>query len=303
MKKETKTKHDHNHEIEVVKGIRLLFVILLNFLITAAEFIGGIFSGSLSLISDSLHNLTDGLSVVISYYAVRLSDKKSDYKKTFGYKRASIMAALFNSALIIGISIFLLKEAYDKFVNPYEIDSVTVIWVAVIGLAANAACIPILRKSARSDINIKSSYLHLLSDTLSSVGVVTGGILIYFFKIYWVDPLLTVLISVYIIAESFGILKKAVNILMQGTPYHIDVDEVIGELKKIEGVTGVHHVHIWSLDEKNICLEAHVNTENILISDTNKISERFKSVLKEKYGINHITLQFEYNCCSSDQNY
>ncbi len=292
-----KEEHTHSHDVSYIKGVRLLFVLILNLVITAAEIIGGVLSGSLSLISDALHNFSDGLAVAISYWAVKISKRQNDFKKTFGYRRASIMAALLNSAVLVGISVFLLKEAYDKFIDPQTINGFMVIWVAFIGLAANALCVLLLKKSSHGDMNVKSSYLHLLGDTLSSVGVVVGGILIYFFKVYWVDPLLTVLISVYILKESVKILKDAVNILMQGTPDNIDINAIAEDLGKIEGVVNVHHVHVWCMDQNNINFEAHVNVKDMMVSCTKKLSGEIEDILSGKYGIDHVTLQFEYECC------
>lgn len=289
--------HTHSHDLSEIKGVRLILVMLLNFLIAAAEIIGGIFSGSLSLISDALHNLSDGLAIIISYFAIKISGKQNDIKRTFGYRRASIMAALLNSSVLIGISVFLFIEAYDKFVNPQPIKGGVVVWVALVGLAANSLGALLLEKGSHGDMNIKSAYLHLFSDALSSVGVVLGGVLILSFGIYWVDPLLTVLISIYALRESFKILKEAMNILMQGAPENMDINKVVEGLKEIDGVEDVHHVHVWSLDDNNINFEAHVNVRDMLVSETKRMSEAFEHVLNEHYGINHITLQFEYECC------
>ena len=289
----------HSHGIEGITGVRLLFVMLLNFLITAAEVVGGIISGSLSLISDALHNLSDATAVIISYYALKISGRKGDAKKTFGYRRASIMAALLNSSVLVGISGFLFKEAYDKFMNPGEIDGMLVIWIALISLAADFVSMLLLRQGSHGDINVRSAYIHLLSDTLSSLGVVVAGVLILLFRIYWVDPLLTVLISVYILVESVGILKKATNILMQGTPEHIRVEDVAAAISGMEGVLGVHHVHIWSLDESNIQFEAHVDVADMPVSHAGELSARIEAALGERFGINHVTLQFECGrCCN-----
>jgi len=289
--------HSHSHDISEIKGVRLLMVMLLNFLITAAEVIGGIYSGSLSLISDALHNLSDGLSIIISYYAIKLSGKPNDIKKTFGYKRASIMAALLNASVLIGISIFLFKEAYDKFINPHPVNGGVVIWVALVGLIANILGVLLLQKGSHGDLNIKSAYLHLLSDAMSSMGVVIGGALILWFKVYWVDPLLTVLISIYVLKESIGILKEAINILMQSTPENIDIHKIAEELTKINGVEDVHHVHVWSMNEHNVNFEAHVNVRDMPVSETRVISERIEHILNEHYGANHVTLQFEHKGC------
>lgn len=289
--------HSHSHDISEIKGVKLIMVMMLNFLITAAEVIGGIYAGSLSLISDALHNLSDGLSIIISYYAIKLSGKPNDTKKTFGYKRASIMAALLNASVLIGISVFLFKEAYNKFISPQTVNGTIVIWVALVGLIANMLGVLLLQKGSRGDLNIKSTYLHLLSDAMSSVGVIIGGALILWLKAYWVDPLLTVLISIYVLKESIGILKEVINILMQSTPENIDIHDVVEELKKINGVEDIHHVHVWSLDEHNVNFEAHVNVNDVLVSETRIISESIEHILYEHYSVNHVTLQFENNDC------
>ena len=288
--------HSHSHDISGIRGPRLLFVILLNFVITAAEVVGGIVAGSLSLISDALHNLSDGLATVISYFAIKISVRPNDVKRTFGYRRASIMAALLNASVLIGISAFLFKEAYDKFVDPQPVKGGIVIWVALVGLVADGLSVLLLHKHSRSNINIKAAYLHLMADTFSSVAVIVGGVLMYYLEIYWVDPLLTVLISIYILKESVGILREAVNILMQGAPKGLDVMDLVEKLKGVEGVMDIHHVHVWSLDENNVNFEAHVNVTDMPVSDTREVSEAFGGILGE-HGINHVTLQFECDGC------
>lgn len=290
--------HNHSHDIQSVQGINLLIVVLLNFVITVAEVIGGIYSGSLSLLSDALHNFSDGIAIIISYIAMKIAGKEKDEQKTFGYKRTTILAALLNSIVLIAISIFLFKEAYIKFINPQPINGMVVIWVALLGLIANFIGVLLLQKGSQGDMNIKSSYLHLLSDALSSLGVVISGIIIYYFNIYWVDPLLTVFIGLYVMKESFEIVQKSINILMQGVPEEIDVLALAQDLQKIAGVENVHHVHVWSLDESNINFEAHVNIKDMLVSETGEILEEIEHKLLH-YGITHNTIQFEYNCCRS----
>jgi cobalt-zinc-cadmium efflux system protein len=289
--------HSHSHDVSGISGVRLMAVMLLNFIITAAEIAGGVVSGSLSLVSDALHNLSDAISVIISYYALRISARKNDVKRTFGYRRASIMAALVNSSVLVGISVFLFKEAYDKFVHPQAVNGSLVIWVALISLVANFASMLMLKKGSHGNMNIKSTYVHLLSDTLSSLGVIVAGILIWLFKVYWVDPLLTVIISAYILVECAGIMRKAVNILMQGTPEGIEIDEVVADLKASGDVENIHHVHIWCLDENNIHFEAHVYVKDMLVSKSQELSGKMEHMLNEKFGISHVTLQFEYDCC------
>lgn len=293
---EHEQRHDHHHDVTGISGKRIFIVVMLNFIITIAEVVGGVVSGSLSLISDALHNFSDGVSFVISYFAIKIAEKNKDKKRTYGYKRSTILAALVNSSVLIIISLFLFKEAYGKFISPQEIRGGIVIWVALIGLIANFVGMILLKKSSDGDMNLKSSYLHLLSDTLSSVGVIIAGILIYFFKIYWVDPVLTILIGLYIIKESIEIIKKAIQILMQAVPDHIEIDEIVDELHKIKNVVRVHHVHAWCLDENNINFEAHVNIEDMLVSETKELLKEIEMELKE-HGITHATIQFEFQGC------
>lgn len=291
-----KTEQSHSHDIQGVKGINLLIVVLLNFIITVAEVIGGIYSGSLSLLSDALHNFSDGIAIVISYLAIKIAGKEKDEQKTFGYKRTTILAALLNASVLMAISLFLFKAAYLKFVHPQAINGSVVIWVALLGLIANFIGVLLLQQGSKGDMNIKASYLHLLSDALSSLGVVIGGIIIYFFNIYWIDPLLTVLIGLYVMKESFEIIKDSINILMQGVPEGIDVIAIAEELQKINGVENVHHVHVWSLDENNINFEAHVNIADRLVSETSETLAEIEHILLH-HGITHITIQFEHNAC------
>jgi len=286
--------HNHNGEIS---QLRLLLTFLLNIIITAVEIIGGLLAGSLSLISDALHNFSDATAIVISYFAIKLSRRTRDLKYTFGLKRAQIIAAIINSSVLVAISIYLFKEAFLRIIEPRNIEGFTMIWVALIGLGANVAGTLLLKKGAKKNMNIRSTYLHLLSDALSSMGVVIGGVLIYFENVYWVDPFLTILISVYILKESFAILKDALNIVLMASPQSISLNSIKDTLESINGVRNIHHVHLWQLDEKDVHFEAHAEVPDLKISQTDKILAQMKSVLKEKFGINHVTIQFECNIC------
>jgi len=296
------TLQEHSHKIKLglsgVKGINLFITMILKMLITIAEVIGGLFSGSLSLVSDALHNFSDVLAIVISWFAVRMAQKNNDEKNTFGYRRSTIIAAVINSTILIIISIFLFREAYNKFIEPEKINAQIVIVVASIGIIVNAFGVYLLHKGSGKDLNMKSVYLHFMSDAMSSAGIVAGGVLIYYFNLYWVDPLLTIFIGLYILKESYEILKQAINILMQGTPKGIDINEIADILEKLDFVKNVHHVHVWALDEETIFFEAHINLINdILISEIPEVSENMEHELKEKFGVTHITIQYEYNCC------
>ena len=287
----------HTHTAPSTSATRLFLTVFLNLLITAVEIIGGIWSGSLSLISDALHNLSDGVAIIISYIAIKLSIHPNTEQYTFGLKRAEILAAILNSATLIGISAFLFKEAYHRFRTPESIAGGLMIGVAAIGLIANVIGTLLLRKGSQQNMNIRSVYLHLLSDAVSSLAVIIGGVGIYYFDIYWIDPILTVLIALYIIYESFEIVKKAVNVLMMGTPEAISLQRIQRELEALPGVEDIHHVHVWRMNERDIHFEAHIDVKDMPVSECAQISARIEEKLYELYKINHVTLQFEYNSC------
>ena len=292
--------HSHHPHDGEVNERNLIFTIGLNAVITVVEVIGGFVSGSLALLSDALHNFSDALAVLVSLLALRISRKERTPQKTFGYKRAEILAALLNSTVLVVISVFLFKEAYARFFQPVEIKGMVMGVVALVGLLANLLAVLLLHKDAGKNINVKSAYLHLVSDTLSSVVVLMGGVFIYFFKIYWIDPLFTILIGLYILYESYGILKESVNILMQATPPHLEIERVQGAIEAIDGVDDCHHIHIWQLTDKEIHFEAHVSVgEDFKVSEAEVLSKRIKALLAERFQISHATLQFEYNACKA----
>jgi len=277
--------------------IRLLITVILNLLITVVEVIGGIISGSLALISDALHNFSDAVSVIISYIAIRLKERDNSSKHTFGFKRAEILAAVINSSVLVIISTYLFYEAILRFQNPEPIKGILMTVVASIGLAANIAGTLLLKRDAKTSMNIRSSYFHLLSDAVSSMVVITGGLAIILWKIYWIDPVLTILISIYITRESFKILSDAIHVLMEGAPPDISIKEIQSEVEKLEKVENIHHVHIWTVGENDVHLEAHIDVADMMISKSNILGEQIEALLKAKFGINHITLQFECEQC------
>lgn len=288
--------HEHGH-LHEMSGIKLLYVVILNLVITLSEFIGGLISGSLALLSDSLHNLSDVSSVIISYVAHKVSQRSANERNTFGYNRARIMAAFINSTMLLIIVAFLFKEAVERLVSPQSIDVKIVILIGTIGLVANLLSMFFLREHSKGDMNVKSAYLHMLSDSLSSVAVILGAVVIYYFKINWLDAILTMAIALYIAKESLEIFLRSVDILMQSAPKNVDIDELVSRVKELSDVENIHHVHLWNLDDKTIFLEAHVNLkEDISVSKSMVIQKDIEKVLSE-FGINHVTLQFEYNGC------
>ena len=251
------------------KSSRLIISILLNALITVVEIIGGIVSGSLALISDALHNFTDVFALIISLIAIELQKHVHTETRTFGYKRAEVLAALLNASILMVVSFFLFKEAFARFIHPVNVNTGVMIIVALIGLIANAAAVLLLRKDAHGNMNIRTAYLHLFTDTLSSVAVALGGVFIWIFGIEWIDPLLTVLIGVYVLKEGYAIVMQAVHILMQHVPKGISIKDIQRDIEQIKGIKDIHHAHLWSVTEDDIYFEAHINVaEDIRLSES-----------------------------------
>ncbi len=277
---------------------RIIIAIALNFVITAVEVAGGVLAGSLALLSDALHNLTDAFALITTLLAIKFSQKRHTLRRTFGYKRAEVLAALLNASILVGISFILFKEAVIRLVSPVEIKGGLMIVVASVGLVANTFSVCLLKRDASESMNIKSSYMHLLADVFSSVSVLAGGVFIYLFRVNWVDSLLTVVIGVYVLKEGYQIITKAVNILMQSAPSGIDLKAIQYDIERLDEVKNIHHVHLWCVTEKDIHFEAHLEVaSDMRVSETEKVKEKIEKLLKEKYGITHTTFQFEYNAC------
>ncbi|RYH76246.1 cation transporter [Flavobacteriaceae bacterium 144Ye] len=288
--------HAHNHDHNDLKGRKLLITILLNTVITVAQVIGGLVSGSLSLLSDALHNFSDVLSLIVSYIASKLSKQKASINRTFGYKRAEILAAFVNAAALIIVAVILIKEAVERFQDPQNIESNLVIWLSLIAIAGNGYSVLLLKKDSDNNINIKSAYLHLLTDMLASVAVLIGGLLMKYFQLFWVDSLLTFLIAVYLIFVGYHLLKTSTKMLMLFTPEHIDIKAVVRVVNKLPKVNKLHHVHIWNLSDDELHLEAHLDLkEDISTSEFNDLLLEIENLLHDEFNINHVTIQPEFN--------
>lgn len=285
----------HTHSYKDVKDRNLLISIFLNVLITAAQIIGGLVSGSLALLSDALHNFSDVISLIVSFAASKLSKQKASINRTFGYKRAEILAAFVNAATLVVVAVLLIIEAVKRFQEPQEIASNLVIWLALIAIFANGFSVLLLKKDSKSNINIRSAYLHLLTDMLASVAVLIGGLLMKFYQIFWVDSLLTFLIALYLIYVGYDLLKTSTKMLMLFTPDHINIKEVVRVVNQLPKVKKLHHVHIWNLSDDELHLEAHLDLEeNISTRDFNELLLEIESVLHDQFNINHVTIQPEY---------
>jgi cobalt-zinc-cadmium efflux system protein len=278
-----------------VKSRNLVLSILLNVVITLAQFIGGLVSGSLALLSDALHNFSDVLSLIISYIAHKLSRRRASITHTFGYKRAELVAAYVNAFTLVFIAFFLIYEAITRIVAPEVIVAEIVIWLAILGIFVNGFSVLLLKKDAANNINIKSAYVHLFSDMLGSVAVLISGLLVHFYQLYWIDSIMTVGIGIYLIIVGGDLLLKSTKMLMLFTPESIDIKEIVKEVHQINGVGKLHHIHVWNLNEEELHLEAHLDcAQNITMSEFNALLFQIEEVLYEKFGINHVNIQPEF---------
>jgi cobalt-zinc-cadmium efflux system protein len=296
--------HTHHHRPHQVHSENdpvqknLVLSTLLNLVVSIAEVIGGLLSNSLALISDALHNLGDTSALFIAYLASVISKKDYSNEKTFGYKRIEILAALFNAIILVVIIVYLFIEAYQRLNNPEPIKGLVMFVVAVIGFVANLLSVFLLKKHSTESINIRAAYVHLLGDTISSVIVIITALVIYFFRLYWIDPVVTFLLGLYLLKEAFLIVKEALDILMQSTPQGLDLAEVKSAIEAMPEIDNVHHVHAWKLNDQDIHFECHIDMKSdIRISETEKIKIRIQDILLNKFNINHVTIQYEYNCC------
>jgi cobalt-zinc-cadmium efflux system protein len=287
--------HNHSHSHNDLKGRNLFISILLNILITVSQVIGGVISGSLALLSDALHNFSDVLSLVVSYIANKLSKKKASIHRTFGYKRAEILAAFINASTLIIVAVLLIIEAIKRFQNPQEIESNLVIWLSLIAVLGNGFSVLLLKKDAEANMNMKSAYLHLLTDMMASVAVLIGGLLMKYYAMFWVDSVLTFVIAIYLIWMGFDLLKNSTKVLMLFTPDDIPIQKIVDEINTFKSIKNVHHVHVWQLNEEEIHLEAHIDFNNdITLSEFDFILHEIEDLVFDKYDINHVNIQPEF---------
>ena len=291
---------EHHHHSSEVKGKNLLFVIFLNMGITLAQVIGGFISGSLALLSDALHNFSDFVNLIITYLANKLVKKEASLHRTFGYKRAEIVAAFVNAAILITVAIFLIIEAVKRFQEPNVIDSGIVIWMALLAIAGNGYSAILLRKDSKINMNMRGAYLHLLTDFMASVAVLSGGLLMKFYEIYWVDSILTFAIAIYLIIVGYDLLKNSTKVLMLFTPADLALEEIAAVIAELPEISNVHHIHLWQLNEDETHLEAHIDFKtDILLSQFDEIRDKIEELVYHKFGINHVNIQPEFGRCDN----
>ena len=288
----------HHHE---VTGKNLGWTILLNVVITVGEAIGGIISGSVALLSDAAHNFSDVLSLIISYVANKLSKRKATLKQTFGYRRSEILAAFINAATLVVLSVLILIEGVQRLNETPEIDFRWVIGLAIASIIVNGLSVLFIRNDARDSMNIKSAFLHLFGDMLTSVGVLIGGLAMKYLQWYWTDGFFSILIAAYLLYTSWSILKSSLKIIMQFTPENIEVEKIVTELEELPQIKNLHHLHVWQINEHDVMFEAHADmNENITISEFETILEQINTIL-QRFEITHCTIQPEYETSDSKE--
>tara|TARA_B100000780_G_scaffold254665_1_gene202931 strand:+ start:1953 stop:2807 length:855 start_codon:yes stop_codon:yes gene_type:complete len=277
---------------------RLMWAVMANVALTAVQVIGGVVSGSLSLIADALHNFSDAASLMIALVAVRIGRRPADQVKTFGYKRAETIAALINLTTLVLLGLYLIFEAVQRFYAPEPIAGWIVIWVAGLALAVDLLTAFLTYAQSKDSMNMRAAFLHNMTDALASVGVILAGTLILLYDWVWVDAAMTLVISAYVLWHGYIEFPQVVHLLMEGTPEDIAIDEVIAAMEDNEGVSDVHHVHIWRLDEKRNALEAHVVLNAAMpFQRMDEIKRELKVMLHERFHIDHSTLEFEIVKC------
>lgn len=287
--------NDHHHIHTLNRSNNIFMTIVLNVGITVAQLIGGIISGSMALLSDALHNFSDVLSLVISYIATKLINKEPSIDKTFGYERAEVLAAFINSLTLLIIALILIEETIGNLFHPNKhLDGNIVIYLSILSIIFNGLSVLIIHKDSKESMNIKSSFVHLFSDMLTSIGVLIGGILIKYYNIVWVDSVVSLAISIYLITLSIGLLKSSSKILMQFAPAGISIPELEKVILNHKDIVNLHHLHIWQISEKDIILTGHLEFRNdCLLTESTKILQSIRDELSEKFNIKHTTFQSE----------
>jgi cobalt-zinc-cadmium efflux system protein len=289
--------HDHGTRANSITGRPLKLTLGLVIIIMVAEIVGGILSNSLALLSDAGHMLTDALALGLSLFAMNLARRPATPTRTFGYHRAEIMAALANGTVLVLVSVFIFYEAYQRFTNLPAVRTPLMMVVAAIGLVANLIGLYLLRRGSHQSLNIKAAFWHVIGDTLSSVGVIIAGAVIYFTGWYVADPILAVIIGVVILWGAVRIVRESSDILLESVPGHLRIEDVITGVKGIPGVADMHDVHIWTITSGIYALSAHLSIGDQKVSQSCDIITKVNEKLADDYNITHTTLQLECDSC------
>ena len=300
-----KTSHTHSHMREAAKQTttRLALSLFLTLAFVIIEAGAGIFANSLALLTDAAHNLTDVIALGLTWFAVRITEQPANAQKTYGYHRAGILVALLNSTTLVLISLGIFYEAYRRFIDPPEVQSSILIGVGLIAVVVNLVTALLVHRGSQSDLNLRSAFVHLMGDVISTVGAVIAGVIIYFTNANWLDPLVSVLIGFLILYNAWGILRDAVDILLEATPRDVNIKNMINDIIQVDGVLGIHDIHVWSLTQSLRTMSAHILTDDLHISAGADIQRQINEIIRHRYNIAHATLQLECVDCFPDSLY
>ena len=294
--------HSHSHFGDIADQAtkRLALSLLLTAIFVVIEVVAGIFGNSLALLTDAAHNFTDVIALGLSWYALRIAAKPANSGKTFGYHRVGILVALINSTTLILIAVGIFYEAWQRLLTPPEVDSTILIGVGAVAFLINAGTAWLVQKGSEHDLNLRSAFLHLMGDVLSTLGAVIAGIIIAFTDWNWLDPLVSILIGGFILYNAWSVLKQTIHILLESTPENIDMTEMVSNLRSVDGVRDIHDLHVWSISENLRMLSAHVVIDNISIGEGVSIQQNINELLSHSYNIQHATLQLECEGCANN---
>jgi cobalt-zinc-cadmium efflux system protein len=289
--------HGHGHSHGGSTGWRLGLSLLLTLAFTAGEAVAGFAAGSLALLSDAAHNLADAVALLLSWYALRVGRRPADARRTFGYGRAGILAALANGLTLVGLALLIFREAARRLRHPEPVAGGLMIGVALAAVAVNGAISLWLRGAARHDLNVRSAYLHMLGDAASALGVVAAGAVVTLTGEELADPVASLLIGGLILWSSFGVLREAVDVLLEAAPSHLDVEEVARAVRGVPGVVDAHHLHVWTVGSGEVSCSCHVVVAEQSVREGQAVLRAVEGVLRERFGIVHTTIQLEPEGC------
>jgi cobalt-zinc-cadmium efflux system protein len=278
---------------------RLLVALSITGLMTIVELAGGLISNSLALIGDAGHMFTDTLALGLSLFALNLTKRPASQTKTYGYYRAEILAALVNGTILVLVSAYIFYEAYHRFVAPPEVRGGLMLIVAAIGLAANVVGISVLRSAGSRNLNVKGAFLHMWSDTLSSLGVIAAGAIILLTGRTIADPIISIIIGILILRGAGGLVWESINILLEAVPKNLDVSRINDAVRKIKGVRDIHDVHLWAITSGMYAMSCHLLIEDQMVSNCTQIVDEVNKTLSQKFGISHSTVQLECEECEN----
>jgi cobalt-zinc-cadmium efflux system protein len=281
------------------KEKKLFFILIFTFSLMTIEFVGGIVSKSLALFGDAGHMLTDSFAIFLTYFALLVSTKPANEKQTFGYHRIETLVALINGVILTFVAGYIFYEAIHRFFYPTKINSTILLGIGLLGLVGNLVGVLWLHNDSKENLNIRSAFLHMLSDTMSSFGVIIGGIIVFYTKWYLVDSLIGILIAGLVLRGAIGLIFESGEILLESTPKDISIKQLQQEIEKIDGVKGFHDIHIWTISSSKRVLSGHILVNNISIEESQKILCKIKDVLSKKFNINHTTLETECIDCKN----